>query len=125
MPDWKSLKDKAMNAVSNAAQEVDHQLALTKLRAAVNQAQATRDRALARLGQVVYETLQSQGTVVASDATVSELMSQLRESEAQLEAAQRALQQDGGGTNKTACPSCGSPVDPAAKFCATCGQSLA
>ncbi|WP_430626554.1 hypothetical protein [Sulfobacillus thermotolerans] len=52
MPDWKSLKDKAMNAVSNAAQEVDHQLALTKLRAAVNQAQATRDRALARLGQL-------------------------------------------------------------------------
>lgn len=125
MPDWKNLKDKAMAAVNNAAQEVDRQIALTKLRANVAQAQSEQEKALAALGTAVYQSFKSQGAVDMSDAAIAELVGKVDDSESKVDAAQQALKMANLGTDASHCPSCGAAVDPSAKFCPDCGKPVA
>ena len=125
MPDWKNLKDKAMAAVNNAAQEVDRQIALTKLRANVAQAQSEQEKALAALGNAVYQAVKSQGTIDASDGAIASLIERVDDSQSKLDSAQQALNAANLGTDANRCPSCGATVESSAKFCPECGKPVA
>jgi uncharacterized Zn finger protein (UPF0148 family) len=127
MPDWKNLKDKAMAAVNSAAQEVDHQLTLTKLRAEVNQAQADLDKALQNLGAVVHEGIRRNQPVDPHDPSIAAAMNQIDDRKQRVAAAQQALtagSAEESATHGSHCPACGAAVADGAKFCPSCGHAV-
>ncbi|PSR37105.1 MAG: hypothetical protein C7B44_05405 [Sulfobacillus thermosulfidooxidans] len=123
MPDWKSLKDKAMAAVNSAAQEVDHQLTLTNLRSQVTQAQAELDKAYQQLGQAVYPSLSQGQSLDPQFVGVAPAMAHIDILRQRLQSAQQALR-DAEPVSRTPCPSCGALVDAGDKFCGQCGHAM-
>ena len=127
MPDWKNLKDKAMAAVNSAAQEVDHQLTLTKLRAEVNQAQADLDKALQKLGALVHEGIRRNQAVDPHDPSIAAAMNQIDDRKQRVAAAQQALtarSAEESAAHGSHCPACGAAVADGAKFCPSCGHAV-
>ncbi len=104
---------------------MDRQIALTKLRANVAQAQSEQEKALAALGNAVYHVFKSQGTVDASDGTIAALIEKVDDSQSKVDAAQQALKVVNLGTDADHCPSCGAAVEPSVKFCPECGKPVA
>lgn len=128
MPDWKNLKNKAMAAVNNAADTVDRQMAATKLRSAVTQAQAALDQEFQHLGKAVYAQLQTAETVSRADIAATGAADRIAARQQDLDHAQRAWQAattaPTGGAEAGTCAQCGARLGPAAKFCPECGQAV-
>lgn len=96
MPDWKNLREKARAAVNNAAQEVDRQITLAKLRTQVGQARTALNEAYQELGGRVYQALKQEGTVNGQDPALQEAMRAVDDRHRQLEDAQAALDAESG-----------------------------
>lgn len=125
VPDWKNLKDKAMGTLNTVAKEVDRQIALTKLRAAVTEAQSQHEKTLASLGEAIHARLKAQEPIDATEGPVAALVRAVDEAQARLAEAQQALKAAALEADADRCPACGAPAEPSAKFCSTCGQALA
>ncbi|WP_082343996.1 zinc ribbon domain-containing protein [Sulfobacillus thermosulfidooxidans] len=124
MPDWKSLKDKALSAVNNAAQEVDYQLTLTKLRAQVKSDQNRLAEAYQHLGRACHELLVKTGSVSRQSETVAPLLMTIAQCEETLKQSQKSLEDALSVENKTTCPACGAAISQSARFCPSCGNPL-
>ncbi len=132
MPDWKNLKDKAMAAVNNAADTVDRQITVTKLRSQVNQARASVDREYQQFGQTLYRKLQSADNVARTDPGVKDAWQRIAARKAALDQAEKTLQEamasnDTDSIHTTAtplCSVCGAHLSASTKYCPECGHPV-
>ncbi|PSR25767.1 zinc-ribbon domain-containing protein [Sulfobacillus thermosulfidooxidans DSM 9293] len=125
VPDWKALKDKALSAVNNAAQEIDYQLTLTKLRAQVKSDQNRLAEAYQDLGIACYELLMQTGSVNRQTDKVASMFTTIAQCEETLKQSQKSLEDALSIENKNTCSACGAVVSQTARFCANCGNPLA
>ncbi|MCL4496315.1 MAG: zinc-ribbon domain-containing protein [Firmicutes bacterium] len=122
---WKTFKDKALTAVNNAAQEVDHQLALTKLRVQLKHDQDLLDREYQRLGTVCYQSLSKTGSVSTGSPDIAPILTNISRYQDALRASQKAVDEAAASSSRTKCPACGTEITtPQAKFCSSCGNVL-
>lgn len=129
MPDWKNLKEKAMAAVNNAADTVDRQITVTKLRGAVTQAQTALDQEFQQFGESLYAQLQTVETISRTDVIVTEATGRIAPREEALIQAQQALQsalnRSTESDNSVArCENCGEPIASSTKYCSACGHAV-
>ncbi len=122
---WKAFKNKAMTAVNNAAQEVDHQLTLTKLRMQLKHDEDLLDNEYQRLGTSCYEKLSQRGSVSDADPDIQAILRNIAHHQQALNASQKAVNDAAVASAQTKCPRCGVAItNPDAKFCSSCGSPI-
>ena len=122
---WKTLKDKALSAVNNAAQGVDHQLTVTKLRLQVKHDQDVLDEEYQRLGTICYEKLSQTGSVSATSSDIAAILSNIVHHQQALKASEKAVDESRAPDSQTKCSACGAEItNPQAKFCSSCGSPI-
>ncbi len=125
MPNWQDLKKKAMDAVNNAAEQVDYQLSLTKLRRGLDQAQKELDIQFQHFGKLVYEAMQRQDPVDWEEESIAAAKKQVETSQNQLDEARAQLNAElAKSSGGLVCPSCQAPLSATSKFCPACGQPV-